>query len=162
MTESDATAATPASRLGEILALAVVLAIALAALTLALRYPLWDYVQPGPGLFPTLAAGLAVLCAAAVLVAAMLARRPASAAEDGVTEYRRLAVYVLLILAWVASFATLGFVVSSLVALALLLRLGEGMRWPLALGIALLTVGLGWGLFERLLGVPLPHGILPG
>ena len=161
MTEPDATAATPASRFGELLALAVVLAIALAALALALRYPLWEYVQPGPGLFPALAAGLSVLCAAAVLVAALLAR-PSSPAEGGVTEYRRLAVYVLLILAWVASFATLGFVVSSLVALALLLRLGEGMRWPVALAIALLIVGLGWGLFERLLGVPLPHGILPG
>lgn len=152
-------AAAPPGR-WETAALGVVLLLTLGALWWSLRYPAWGDFQPGPGLFPTVAAGLAALCAAAVFAAALLAQRR----EPGAVEapaWRRLLVYAAIVLLWAASFASLGFVVSSLAALTLLLRAGEGMRWPLSLGIAGLTVALGWLLFERLLGVPMPHGVLP-
>ncbi len=162
MSDPGAADEEPAPRLGEILALVVVLAATVAALALALRHPLWEYFQPGPGLFPALAAGLSALCATAALGTALLARRRGIVAPAPATEHRRLVVYLVVVLAWPATFASLGFAVSSLAALVLLLRLGEGLRWPIALGIAALTVALGWLLFERLLGVPLPHGLLPG
>ncbi|MGG5822009.1 tripartite tricarboxylate transporter TctB family protein [Falsiroseomonas sp. HW251] len=153
--------APPAPGIGETAALAFVFAFSLGAVALALAYPLWEYMQPGPGLFPAIAASLSALCASATLGEALLARRRGTAVTGERIEWRRLLVYAAIVLAWPASFATLGFAVSSLLALALLMRLGEGMRWTAALGIAGATVGLGWLLFERLLGVPLPHGVLP-
>ena len=153
--------APPAPGIGETAALAFVLAFSLGAVALALAYPLWEYMQPGPGLFPAIAAGLSALCAAATLGEALLARRRGKAVAGERIEWRRLLVYAAIVLAWPASFATLGFAVSSLLALALLMRLGEGMGWTAALGIAGATVALGWLLFERTLGVPLPHGVLP-
>jgi putative tricarboxylic transport membrane protein len=153
--------APPAPGIGETASLGLVLAFALGALALACTYPLWEYVQPGPGLFPAISAALSAICAAAALLDALRARRRGVAAETEPTEWRRLLVYAAIVLAWPASFATLGFAVSSLLALALLMKLGEGMGWVASLGIAAATVALGWLLFERLLGVPLPHGVLP-
>jgi len=140
----------------EAAALGFLLLFALAWLWLSLRMPLWEYVQPGPGLFPAIAAGLAALCAAAALIVT----RGAAAAHE-LVEWRRLLVYLAVVLLWPACFASAGFVVSSFVALALLLRLGERLSWIAAFGSAALATGAGWLLFERLLGVPLPHGMLP-
>jgi putative tricarboxylic transport membrane protein len=153
--------APPAPGAGEAVALAFVLALSLGALALSLRYPLWEFVQPGPGLFPAIAAGLAACCAAGALAFTLAARRRGSAAEAEPIVWPRLLVYGAIVLAWPASFATLGFAVSGIVALTLLLRAGEGMGWLASLGIAGGTVAAGWLLFEKLLGVPLPHGVLP-
>jgi putative tricarboxylic transport membrane protein len=142
-------------------ALGVVLLLTIGALVLSLGYPLWGDFQPGPGLFPTLAAGLAVLCALGALGGALVAARAAAAAGGEAPVWRRLLVYVAIVLLWAASFATLGFAVSGAVALTLLMRVGEGMGWLPSLGIAGVTVALGRLLFEVLLGVPLPHGVLP-
>lgn len=132
-------------------ALGFVALLALGALALSLRHPLWEFVQPGPGLFPAIAAGLSAACA----VAAMLMRVAREGAAERV-EWRRLLVYGAAVLGWCAAFAQIGFAASSFLALAALLRFGEGLRWPLALGFAAITVALGWLLFARLLGVPLP------
>lgn len=132
-------------------ALGFVALLALGALALSLRYPLWEFVQPGPGLFPAIAAGLSALCA----IAAMLLRFPREGTAEP-TEWPRLLVYGAVVLGWCAAFAPLGFAASSFLALLILLRVGEGLRWPLALGFAAITVALGWLLFARLLGVPLP------
>lgn len=146
----------------ETASLGLVLGFALAALALSLRYPLWEYFQPGPGLFPAITAVMAVGCAAGALVAAVIARRQQAAmAAAEAPVWRRLLVYIAIVLAWPLAFADAGFAVSSLVGLTLLLRAGEGMGWAASLGLAGVTVALGWLLFEKLLGVPLPHGLLP-
>ncbi len=141
----------------EAAALGGLLLFALGWLWLALRLPLWEYVQPGPGLFPAIAAALSALCAAA----ALLFTRGEDSVEEKAPEWRRLLVYLAVVLLWPAGFAPAGFVVSSLVALTLMLRLGERLGWIAAFGGAALATGAGWLLFERLLGVPLPHGVLP-
>ncbi len=135
----------------EAAALGGLLLFALGWLWLALRLPLWEYVQPGPGLFPAIAAGLSVACAAAALA---VTRRDAT--EEDAPEWRRLFVYLAVVLLWPASFAAAGFVASSLVALTLLLALGERLGWLAAMGSAAAATGAGWLLFDRLLGVPLP------
>jgi putative tricarboxylic transport membrane protein len=135
----------------EAAALALLLLLALGWLLLSLRLPLWEFVQPGPGLFPAIAAGLAAVCAAAALV---FTRR--DLAMDDAPEWRRLLVYLSVVLLWPFGFAPAGFVLSSLVALTLLLRLGERMGWLASCGFAALATGAGWLLFARLLGVPLP------
>lgn len=133
-------------------ALALLLLFALGWFWFALRLPVWEYVQPGPGLFPAIAAGLAAVCATAALVAT----RHDVAAAAAAPEWRRLFVYLAVVLAWPLGFAPAGFVASSLVALTLLLRLGERMGWLASLAAAAVATGAGWLLFVRLLGVPLP------
>jgi putative tricarboxylic transport membrane protein len=145
----------------EAAALGLVLLLTIGGLVLSLGYPLWGDFQPGPGLFPAIAAGLAVLCALGAFGGALFAARGAVPARGEAPVWRRLLVYVAILLLWAASFSTLGFVVSGAVALTLLMRAGEGMGWPHSLGIAGLIIALGWLLFEVLLGVPLPHGVLP-
>jgi len=135
----------------EAAALGFLLLFALGWLWLALRLPLWEYVQPGPGLFPAIAAGLAAVCALAALV---FTRR--AAVEEDATEGRRLLVYLAVVLLWPVGFAPAGFVPSSLVAMALLLRQGERLGWLASIASAALATAAGWLLFARLLGVPLP------
>lgn len=158
--EADALRA-PAPTLAETVSLGVVLGLALAALAMSHRYPLWEYFQPGPGLFPAIAAGLSALCAVGALAAALAARRRGAAEPGERPEWRRLLVYVVVVLLWTLTFQAAGFVLSSLVALTLLLRVGESMTWVLSLILGGVTVGLGWAVFDKLLGVPLPHGLLP-
>jgi hypothetical protein len=135
----------------EAAALGALLLFALGWLWLALGLPLWDHVQPGPGLFPAIAAGLSALCALGAL-----AFTRGNATEEEAPEWRRLLVYLAIVLLWPACFASAGFVVSSLVALTLLLALGERLGWLAAMAGAALATGAGWLLFHRLLGVPLP------
>jgi putative tricarboxylic transport membrane protein len=142
-------------------ALGLVLLLTIGLLVLSLGYPLWGDFQPGPGLFPAIAAGLAVLCALGASGGALLPARGTAPVPGQAPVWRRLLVYVAILLLWAASFPTLGFALSGTVALALLMRAGEGMGWLPSLGIAGITIGLGWLLFEVLLGVPLPHGVLP-
>jgi putative tricarboxylic transport membrane protein len=140
--------------------LGLVLLLTIGALVLSLGYPLWGDFQPGPGLFPSMAAGLAVACALGALGGTFVVARRAAAARGEAPVWRRLLVYVAIVLLWAASFATLGFAISGVIALTLLMRAGEGMGWLPSLGVAGITVALGWLLFEVLLGVPLPHGVL--
>jgi putative tricarboxylic transport membrane protein len=159
MAEDGAAPDAALSGRAEAASLGLVLLATLAALWLSLGQPLWGDFQPGAGLFPTVAAILAVACALGALLGALRgAGRPA--APDAAPVWRRLLVYLAIVLLWPASFATLGFLLSSTVALTLLMRAGEGMGWPASLATAGITVALGWLLFERLLGVPLPHGVV--
>ncbi len=139
----------------ETAALGLVVALTLGALALSFRYPLSEYFQPGPGLFPVVTSGLAVLCAAAAFGTALLAGRHAGAAGAPIV-WRRLLVYVAVVLFWPMAFAPAGFIISSILGLVLLLRAGEGMGWVPSVGFAVITVGIGWLLFGKLLGVPLP------
>lgn len=144
----------------ESVSLGGVLLLTMGLLALSLGYPLWGDYQPGPGLFPTITAGLAVICAAGALVGSLGAGRQTAVAGDDAPVWRRLLVYAAVVLLWPASFATLGFALSSVIGLSMLMRAGEGMGWLPSIGVAAATVALGWLLFEVLLGVPLPHGAL--
>jgi hypothetical protein len=52
----------------------------------------------------------------------------------------------------------LGYVVSTALFLAVLLALVEPQRWWVVLTVPLLTSGLSWLFFVRLLRIPFPRG----
>jgi putative tricarboxylic transport membrane protein len=160
MEDAAAPEATLAGR-WDAAALGLVVLLTIGALALSLGYPLWGDFQPGPGLFPTVTAGLAVVCALGALGGALVASRRGAAPAGEAPVWHRLLAYVAIVLLWATSFAALGFAVSGAIALTLLMRVGEGMGWLPSAGIAGITIALGWLLFEVLLGVPLPHGVLP-
>ena len=147
----------------DLVALGLAILIAGAAASRALGYGMWNYFEPGPGLFPLLACALAVVAALLSIGESWFGKVPApiegDAEEDaGPIGWRRLLVYVAVVLGWPWLLAPLGFLLSTALSLLVLLRIGERMAWP---GVALVLVGaLGasWLVFERLLGVPLPRG----
>ncbi len=118
--------------------------------------------QPGPALFPGIVGTLLVLFGLVLVVRAVLARGERAADPDaGVTAQGRLrALAVLgLVVGYLLLAETLGFVVTMGVLLFLLMWL-LGARPLVAALAAAVTTGFVFLLFEELLLVPLPQGLL--
>ena len=128
----------------------------------ALRLGLWNGYEPGPGLFPLAASVLTGSLALAALLATThsggeFGLRAGSVEPPG-DERRRVVAYVVALVFWACALPWLGFGLASSLALCGILRFAERQAWRLVVALALSAVALGWLVFERLLGVPLPHG----
>jgi len=112
-----------------------------------------------PRAFPVLIA-LALLASGGAVAAA---RGADDAAVDwpGRDGFQRMAVVFAATTAYVASLATLGFPLASLVFVAALAAyLGRG-AWPSAVAAGIVTALVLYTVFIRLLGLSLPAGPLP-
>jgi len=140
------------------------LAVALgAAVVLHVRtFPELPDGQPGPALFPGIVGSLFVLFGLVLVVRAVLARGERAADPDaGVTPQGRLrALAVLgLVVGYLLLAETLGFAVTMGVLLFLLMWV-LGARPLVAALAAAVTTGFVFLVFEELLLVPLPYGLL--
>lgn len=137
--------------------------LAIVAGTLAtLRLGTWG--NPGPGAFPLLL-GLVILLLAAGSGAARLRRltERGSAGEGPVLTGRELRVAVLffaLFFAYVAVFQPLGFLLSSIVFLALMMRAFSGEPWLRSVVVAAAVAVVAFAGFVHLLNLNLPRGPL--
>lgn len=116
----------------------------------------------GPGFFPGLLAACLFLSGAALVLNAWRGKSqgappPLRLSDPGV---RRGLILLVAALAFVALLNPLGFVPTSIVFLSLMM-LVMGLRKPaVVLSVpALITAGV-WGVFEKLLHLSLPPGIL--
>lgn len=133
------------------------LAFALLGWQEASRLERWGWDGPGPGLVPQVLLVLIGLAALAVLA------WPGDAAaepEGGAAPHRNrtFLAYAGAMLGVALVLPHAGFILPMLVAVLLMLRLGEGARWSTA---GLYAAGLTAGtvlLFGTLLGVPFPPG----
>jgi hypothetical protein len=91
-----------------------------------------------------------------------LSERAAPATPAAAMRWRRLATYVAALLALPFALEALGYALAIAGTVALLVRVAEGWRWPVALASAGLSVAVIHLVFVRLLGVPLPTGALFG
>jgi putative tricarboxylic transport membrane protein len=118
--------------------------------------------QPGPALFPGIVGGLLVLFGLVLVVRAVLARGgPAADPGAGVTArgwLRALAVLGLVV-AYMLLAETLGFLLTMGVLLFLLMWT-LGARPLIAVLAAAVTTGFIFVVFEEVLLVPLPEGLL--
>ncbi|MCC7426876.1 MAG: tripartite tricarboxylate transporter TctB family protein [Alphaproteobacteria bacterium] len=152
----------------EIVALALLLLLGIVGIVAARRHAMWDYFEPGPGLFPLATALLVAGSAALAVGVAVRARLRASGAADegampsSVEDRSRLLIYAGIAILWPLAFEPMGFLLSSALALLAAFRIGERMAWLPSLLFAAGSVLAGWLLFERMLGVPLPRGLLAG
>jgi putative tricarboxylic transport membrane protein len=123
----------------------------------AFSYPVGTLVSPGPGLFP-LIAGLTMTLAGLVATIAE-SRAPSIAALELGESFRRVPMLVAALVGYAIVLKPVGFLVASttLVVLALVI-LGRRRAWRVVTIAVALSAGT-WMTF-RLLGVPLPQGLL--
>ena len=143
----------------------VLLGIAIAACIGASRHVVGTFNDPGPGLFPM---GLGVVLGVLSLIilgggilAARREKQESGAAEALSGKVSKEALYVIgSLVAFGVLLVPLGFLLTTFLVFASLLRLVADRRWSLVLGgAAVLALG-SYLIFDILLGVTLPRGIL--
>jgi putative tricarboxylic transport membrane protein len=145
---------------GEVLFGCLILVCGIVAVTGSVQLGFGSLSQPGAGLFPFFAGLMIVIAAPIVIVNSIIGRGSESEfilKKDG---FRTLAGVIVVFAGWILAMPTLGYVVvtfAAVLALAKLLGL-EGWLKPLALsaGTSLAT----YILFDRLLYLDLPRGLL--
>jgi len=137
------------------------LALALAALFEASKLPFGRLSAPQPGFFPVI---LAVLLAIFSLV--LIAQAIGETKEESVASPAAHATWKGIVLALGALvvygvlFESLGYVISTFLFIAFLMRAVDRQRWGLIAVVAFSTSLISYLLFGFLLETPLPQGIL--
>ena len=145
---------------GEVLFGCVILAFGIVALVGSVQLGFGSLSQPGAGLFPFFA-GLMIVIAAPIAIANSIVRRESESElilkKNGL---RTLGVMIAVFAAWILAMPTLGYVVVTFAAVLVLAKLLglEGRLKPLALSVA--TALATYVLFDRLLYLDLPRGLL--
>jgi hypothetical protein len=119
-------------------------------------------VEPGSG-FLTFVAGVFVALMAAILFIQSFranARDQARVADlwHGVKWHRAIAI-VILIIAFILVFETVGFLICSFALLVIIMRCLEGLPWKTALLVPAITVLVTYVLFTTILKTSLPAGV---
>lgn len=151
---------------------AAMICLAAAALfTQAWPLERWSVQGPGEGFFPLLlSAALAVLGLVQLVapgpptgpVPSPADRAAAAAAVDAVAprDGRAFAIYVAATLAFALLFTRLGLLLSVLLFMIVTVRVAERRAWGPALLAGVVADLALYAVFGRLLGVPLPQGVL--
>ncbi len=124
----------------------------------AMSFPTMPGGAPGPALFPEILGGLLILFGAIVVIESRRKRRGEDVVYEGAALVKGALVLVFIGI-YVAVVTRVGFVLTSIgLLLALMLMLGVRARTALlsSVGIVLFCVVL----FQKILRVPLPPGIL--
>jgi len=133
------------------------LALSVLYLVHAARIPLGSVEQPGPGLVPVLVGAFLLAGCLAFLLQCLrwdsgVVTFPSSDARRRVSGVGASLVAFCLLLPW------LGYSVTALGLLLLLLRLFGLARWTVTGAVALVATVASYYLFAVVLGVPLPAG----
>ncbi len=145
---------------GEVLFGCLILAFGIVALTGSVQLGFGSLSLPGAGLFPFFAGLMIVIAAPIVIVNSIISGASASEFILKKDAIRTLAGAITVFAGWILAMPTLGYVVvtfAAALALAKLLGL-EGWLKPLALSAA--TSLATYILFDRLLYLDLPRGLL--
>jgi putative tricarboxylic transport membrane protein len=143
---------------------AAMLALAIAVVMAAQRFPPAPGQPVGPGLFPTVIGVALGLSAIALFFRSLAAHGPRSwvAAAPALLRPRGVAGFLLApgaVLFYLAFSESVGFIPCSILILATLFT-AYGVRLRIGLPLALMMTGVIYAVFGRLLSVPLPRGIL--
>ena len=144
-------------RAGSVPALFLLLAIWISVE--ALQVPLGTFRMPGAGFFP-LALGL-TLGTLSVLLFAMSLLSPAAGSAQAWPERREVLYLIGAIVVAVWLFERVGFLVTMALFLALATRVLGKINWALAVLLALVGSLAAYLVFNRVLLIALPSGILP-
>jgi len=119
--------------------------------------------EPGSGFLSFLAGCFISLMATMVFLQSFLQRRELlvklSALWEGVRWHRPLAIGLILV-AYILTLEKIGFLITSFIALFILLKVVENLSWVKAILISVLASGVSYLIFNVCLKATLPRGIL--
>jgi putative tricarboxylic transport membrane protein len=145
---------------GVISALAL-LALALAALLEASKLPFGKLSSPQAGFFPLILAAILAAFSLLLLGQAIKERQEgASAFRIGPGTWKRISLAIGALVAFALVFESLGYITSTFLLIAFLLRAVERQKWWLVAVVAFSTSLVTYLIFGLFLETPLPPGIL--
>lgn len=125
----------------------------------AVQVPVGSLNMPGAGFFPLLLGVL--LCLLACLLFVVNLRSPAAVFPRLRPEQPEVYTLTATMLAAVWLFERAGFLLTTTLFLLVMLKTLGKLGWPATVGVAVLTSLGSYLLFERVLMIALPTGILP-
>jgi len=142
---------------GDVIASLFLILIGLGGILGAIKYRLGTLMQPRAGFFPFIS-GLILIGLSSVLL--VQAWQGHSLGTKALGKLGRPAIVVLGMVVYVMVFDLVGYLITALMLSAIVLYVLETRPWWVLVGVSLaLSVG-SYILFDRLLGVTLPRGIL--
>jgi putative tricarboxylic transport membrane protein len=145
-----------------LLSSSILLGLALFVLMASRKFQVWVAGEPGEGFFPVLLALTLGVLSAISLIIAYRDSSPGSPPDGPRTPivWKKLLSYILGLFAYAIFFGPLGYIVSSMVILLFIMRVAEGLSWQKSITISIITLFISYLVFEKMLMVPLPRGIL--
>src|SRR4051794_4312365 len=135
------------------------LALGIFVIRSGIKLKLGTINDPGSGYVLFYTGILICLFAAAIVVAAITERGPTFGSRWENARWTKPVIVIVCLIAFSIALDPLGFLLSSIPLMVLLLRMIDPVRWSLAIPIAVL-VPLGmWWLLKRLLLIQLPSGV---
>lgn len=144
-----------------VLSAVTLLAIALAALLEASKLPFGRLSSPQAGFFPLiLAIFLAIFSVVLMTQAISGTKEEARASLTGSPIWKRTVLAVGALVVFGVVFESLGYVITTFLFIAFLLRAVEQQKWSLVVVVAFFTSLATYLVFGLLLNTPLPGGII--
>jgi len=135
--------------------------IGLAIAWLAIRAGIGSFGEPGAGMISAGLGGVIALIGLGGIVR-LLSKRGAAEPIEPWTKamVARIGIVLVLLVAYVALFERVGFLVLTAVLLAILFGFLGGIRWRWAIPLAVVLAASNYALFKLALGTQLAAGIL--
>ena len=124
--------------------------------TESLRLGLGDMHSPGPGFISFWSGLILGLMALGLIIGAFLKE---GGSGERFQNWESVILVILSLFGFLLILDTLGFILSTFLFVSFLLKLVERRKWFFSLGVAGLTAGISYGIFEILLKAQLPQGI---
>lgn len=125
------------------------------------RLSLGVFRKPGEGFLSFWAGAGVTLLSVVLLIRQYLRKSDVSEETEPTTSYAKLFTVLLSLLVYVLSLEWVGFLISTFLWMAFLLRTIEPKKWWVSVLVSFLGSLIGWLIFKVWLGLQLPKGILP-
>jgi putative tricarboxylic transport membrane protein len=140
---------------------AILLALAAYVFFAAGALPFGTMRVPQTAFFPKLLAAVLFLLSLVFLAQALAGERSSlDANSTGTGGWRRIGVTLATLVGFTLLLEPLGFLLTTFLLMVVLLRAIEAQSWGKVIALAVATSLITYGIFARLLGVPLPAGLL--
>jgi len=125
----------------------------------AYQFGLGSLTQPGPGFIP-FGGGLFMILSSVVVY--LQARTQGAESERSFVRIgnRKIVLFTILLIPFILSFRTLGFILSNFLLLAFLFELMERKSWFASALVSVVSTGIGYLVFAVWLKVQLPKGFI--
>jgi putative tricarboxylic transport membrane protein len=130
----------------------------------ALKYGIYEENAPGPGMIPFLGAVILIFLGLALIVVTRIRFRKEREQEkmffSEKDSIRKVFLAVLATATYGITLEYLGFILTSFLFMIFSMRYIEPQKWKMVLTTSFLTAVVSYLLFQIILKVQLPHGIL--